>query len=130
MNEQKFPEIITLRGHHISFFFEYLLWKYAPPAWDIFASLIPQHGATFVKNKKELFEYLYNHPSQVILIVENVPDNLCDGGCLQRSQNCFKQTSHDQVAVECYGLKMWQTYRSVQFINEICSKQQIGKPLS
>lgn len=128
MNEREF-ELIKLRGHHISFFFEYILWRYAPPAWSLFSHLIPKYGELYVKNIKALFGCLYTHPEQAILIVENIPDNLCYVGCVQRSESCFKQTNHDRAAAECYGLKTWQSYPANHFINEIQNKQQIGRPL-
>lgn len=127
MDEGKFAELIKLRGHHVSFFLEYLLWNYAPPAWNIFAHLIPKYGELYVKNIKKLFEYLNARPEKNILIVENIPDNLCDSGCVQRSENCFRQTNHDRVAAECYELKIGYSYSVSYFINEIRSKQQIGK---
>ena len=127
MNEKTFAEPIKLRGHHISFFLEYILWRYTPPAWDLFSRLIPKYGELYVKNIEALFEYLYAHPKKTILVVENIPDNLCDSGCIQRNESCFKQTNHDRLAAECFELKIGYSYPANHFIEEIQNEQQIGK---
>lgn len=129
MQKQKFPAMIPLRGHHVFLFFDYILWRYAPPAWKVFSSLAPKYGEEFTEHLKELFGHLYDHPNRLILIVENIPDAVCDGRCRKREDGCFKQTDHDQVAADCYGLKIGEKYPAGYFINEIKTKEKIGEPV-
>lgn len=111
-------EILTLRGHHIRHFKDYLTDK----TYNFLALIIPkdiilEYGKDFFKNRKRVFKKISKGKSLVKISAEH--DSLCekcnfkvDGGCLiyEKFHKEEGTSNKDIEDIKYFGLKLNKIY--------------------